>query len=249
MRIIPVVDLLDGLVVRAVKGERERYRPIESALCRSSDPLRVARMLLEHCGSRKLYAADLDALAGRAPQTSVIDAMLASLPAMELWVDGGFASPADAAAFLRALGERASRVTPVYGSESLRTAADADRCFADPARAILSLDRRNERPIDPAGCWSMPGRWPNRIIVMTLDRVGAFCGPDLTTFDEVRRRAPHARVIGAGGVRDADDLAAAQRAGAYAWLVASALHDLKLPRQLADEAEPAICLTAGPMMQ
>ena len=245
MRIIPVIDVLDGVVVRAVKGERERYRPIESALCRSSDPVRVARILLAHCGSRKLYAADLDALTGRARQTSAIEALLAALPTLELWLDAGFASPEDVTAVMKTLGEHASRVTPVFGSESLRMPADVERCFADPGAAILSLDRRNERPLDPSGCWSAPVRWPNRVIVMTLDRVGAFSGPDLATFEEVRRRAPHARVIGAGGVRNADDLAAAQESGAHAWLVASALHDLRLPRQRPEPTDPPIAKQAG----
>jgi phosphoribosylformimino-5-aminoimidazole carboxamide ribotide isomerase len=243
MRIIPVVDLQNGVVVRAVKGERERYRPLESALCRSSDPLRVARILLEHCGSRKLYVADLDALAGRPPQTAVIEAMLAALPTTELWLDAGFAMPEDAAACAKALGGHASRMTAVFGSESLGLAADFERCFADRTRAILSLDRRTERPLDPAGCWSAPGRWPSRVIVMTLDRVGAFAGPDLATLADVRRRGPQARYIGAGGIRDADDLALARRAGAYAWLVASALHDGRLPRQ---PSEPAGAEVAKP---
>ena len=246
MRIIPVVDLLDGVVVRAVKGDRERYRPIESALCRNSNPVHVARILLEQCGSRKLYAADLDALAGRARQTSVIAALLAALPTTELWLDAGFANRDDVAAAMHALGRHASRVTPVFGSESLRTSADVEHCFADPGAAILSLDRRNERPLDPAGCWSAPGRWPSRVIVMTLDRVGAFSGPDLVTLDEVRRRAPpHARIIGAGGIRNADDVVAAQHAGAHAWLVASALHDLRLPRQPPEPAQIPIAKPAG----
>ena len=249
MRIIPVVDLLDGVVVRAVRGQRERYRAVDSALCRSSDPVRVARILMEHCGSRKLYAADLEALAGRAPQTPVIQALLVALPTLELWLDGGFASPADVSAYMNALGASASRVTPVFGSESIRLPADVERCFADPDAAILSLDRRNERPLDRAGCWSAPNRWPNRVIVMTLDRVGAFSGPDLDTFAEVRTRAPHARLIGAGGIRNAEDLVAAQAAGAHAWLVASALHDLRLPPQPTEPAQTWIAKTGWAMMQ
>ena len=66
------------------------------------------------------------------------------------------------------------------------------------------------------------------MIVMTLDRVGAASGPDLETFARLRAMAADRRWIGAGGVRDADDLAAATAAGADAWLVASALHDGRL---------------------
>ena len=83
--------------------------------------------------------------------------------------------------------------------------------------------------MDPAGCWGQPDCWPTRVIVMTLDRVGAGTGPDLTTFNAVRQRAAGRTLIGAGGVRNADDLRAAQEAGAAAWLVASALHDLAIP--------------------
>ena len=32
MQIIPVVDLMDGLVVRAKQGDRAAYRPIETPL-------------------------------------------------------------------------------------------------------------------------------------------------------------------------------------------------------------------------
>jgi phosphoribosylformimino-5-aminoimidazole carboxamide ribotide isomerase len=48
---------------------------------------------------------------------------------------------------------------------------------------------------------------------------------------QLHREAPATTLVGAGGVRSNDDLGRAQAAGAGAWLVASALHDLQLPRQ------------------
>jgi HisA/HisF family protein len=229
MDVIPVVDILGGNVVRAVRGERSAYRPIRSALCDSSEPSRVARILLERCATRKLYVADLDALLGGDAQARVIAALLASIPDLEVWLDAGFSGLAASHEILAALEPYASRVTPVFGSESLRSREEAARCFADREAAILSLDRRDGRPLDPGGCWTADAFWPSRIIVMTLDRVGASAGPDLDTIADVRQRAPHAAVIGAGGIRDADDLRAAARTGAHAWLVASALHDLRIP--------------------
>ena len=232
MTIIPVVDILQGQVVRAVRGDRRNYLPITSALCASSEPLAVARILCRHCASSQLYVADLDALQGGAVQLAVLRELLEALPQIELWLDAGFADAHSAADVLAALAPHQDRVVPVFGSESLRSAAALAECFRGPARAapnaVLSLDRRDGQRLDAAGCWDAPALWPQRVIVMTLERVGANAGPDLDTLAEVRRKAPGATLIGAGGIRNDADLALAIAAGADAWLVASALHDLQL---------------------
>lgn len=227
MQIIPVIDLLAGQVVRAIRGERSAYRPISSSLCTGAEPLVVARALLDYTGADTLYLADLDALTGGALQAGLIADLVAALPGTTFWLDGGFANRAAVEA-LPSIAP-ADRLLPVLASEALFSPAAAREALADPARAILSLDRRGETRLDPAGCWDDTTLWPERLIVMTLDRVGAFSGPDLATLAEVRRRAPRATVIGAGGIRDAGDLSVASAAGADAWLVASALHDRRLP--------------------
>ena len=266
MTLIPVIDLLRGQVVRGVRGDRQAYRPIESALCRSSDPVTVARVLCDHCDARQLYIADLDALMGGRAQVAVLRAVLQALPHIELWLDGGFA---DAAAARQTLGEMAAGdadagvhpdphehehehehehahahahahtsalppapIVPVFGSESLASREALRGCFEGSAgaRAVLSLDRRDGRRLDAAGCWDAAGAWPQRVIVMTLERVGSGAGPDVQTLRELQRLSPATSLIGAGGVRHADDLAHAAASGAAAWLVASALHDLQLPR-------------------
>lgn len=234
-RLIPVIDLLGGQVVRALRGDRQAYRAIVSPLCGSSEPLLVARTLCEHCASRQLYVADLDALTGGGPQVAVLRELLEGLPAIdELWLDAGFADADGAAALIAALGPAGARVVPVFGSESLSSRTAMARCFGagSPAgaRAVLSLDRRGGQRLDAAGCWDTPALWPQRVIVMTLERVGSGAGPDLQTLREVRAKAPQASLVGAGGLRSAADLALAGDAGAAAWLVASALHDLQIPR-------------------
>lgn len=221
-----------GQVVHAVRGERANYRPIRSKLCTGSAPLDVARALLDYCGADTLYIADLDALVGGMAQIPLLAALLQALPTTAIWLDGGFRDPAACAVLAQQLGPAAARLTPVFASESLTSANAVRACLADPQRAILSLDRRGDLALDPAACWTDETLWPARIIVMTLDRVGADCGPDLQTLAEVRRRAPSASVIGAGGIRDAADLQAAAEAGADAWLVASALHECRLPRHV-----------------
>jgi phosphoribosylformimino-5-aminoimidazole carboxamide ribotide isomerase len=229
MDIVPVIDLMQGQVVRAVRGERKAYRPVVSALCDGSDPIEVARALCGHCDSRRLYAADLDALMDGAPQVSALRALLVALPTLELWLDAGFTDASSAVSLRERIGPSAARIVPVFGSESLRSASALAGLREMEGEIILSLDRRDGRRLDAAGCWDTPQHWPARVIVMTLERVGANSGPDLDTLREVQERSPTARLIGAGGVRNVGDLHEAEAAGAAAWLVASALHDGKLP--------------------
>lgn len=245
MLLIPVIDLLQGHVVRGMGGDRQAYRPIESALCASSDPVTVARTLCEHCDARQLYIADLDALMGGSAQIDVLRGVMQALPQIELWLDAGFADAPGARELLARLQPFDARVVPVFGSESMASRSALEACFAaaqEPERnapsettdltqrAVLSLDRRNGQRLDVAGCWDARALWPKRVIVMTMERVGSQAGPDLDTMRALRRDSPDTWLVGAGGVRNAADLARATDAGADAWLVASALHDLQLPR-------------------
>jgi len=238
MNIIPVIDLLGGQIVRAVQGRRAEYRPISSRLCDDPSPLDVARRLLDYTGSHILYVADLDALTGGQVQTAQIAALLEALPGTEIWLDAGFADSDAFTALCAALGTPASRLTPVFGSESLPSPNAASVALADRTRAVLSLDRVPDSTDDRGACWTTPSIWPQRVIVMTLERVGAFAGPDLETLQRLSALAPHCQLIGAGGIRDAQDIASTARAGATAWLVASALHDLRIPPSACSSFEP-----------
>lgn len=229
MQLIPVLDLMDGVAVRAVRGARAAYRPLVSRLAPGHDPATLAAAMCRHAAARTLYVADLDAIVHGRPQPRALAAILAALPGATLWLDAGFADAAAADALRATLGADAARVVPVFGSESLRSADALARCFASSDAAVLSLDRRDGRRLDPAGAWDAPAAWPRRVIAMTLEQVGSDAGPDLATLRGLRERAPRAALYGAGGIRDAADLAAARAAGAAGWLVASALHDGRLP--------------------
>ena len=61
MKIIPVIDILNGRVVHAIKGQRHNYQPLESVLFKSTEPLEVAKGF-KALGFTELYVADLDAI-------------------------------------------------------------------------------------------------------------------------------------------------------------------------------------------
>jgi len=225
--------------VRGIRGERSRYAPIESPLCGSAEPDKVVPILRDYAAADTLYIADLDALSGAAIQAGVIARLLKHNPGLTIWLDAGFADTrafdALCAALARLGAEEdaprdAPRLVPVFASESLSSYHQAAAALADRTGHILSLDRRGTQTLDPAGLWDAPELWPQRLIVMALEHVGAYEGPAVDLLRAVRERAPDdTQLIGAGGLRDGDDLAQAVATGAHAWLVASALHDRRLP--------------------
>lgn len=211
---------MGGQVVRARRGDRANYRPLESALARSSDPLEVVGALLAFAPFPAIYAADLDAILRRGEHREGLLRMVREFPALTLWLDAGFARAAQLRPWLST-----ERVVPVIGSESLVRIDDLTELLAAAPAAILSLDSRGEQPLGPPALFGRPQTWPDRVVVMTLDRVGAGDGPALVRLRETLRHAPGKKVIAAGGVRDVQDLTALEAMGVHAVLVASALHD------------------------
>ncbi|MHB8864712.1 MAG: HisA/HisF-related TIM barrel protein [Pirellulaceae bacterium] len=252
MNLYGVLDLKAGQVVRGVAGRRETYQPVRSVIARTSAPGDVAGGLLEHLGLRRAYVADLDAIAGHAPNWAALTAIANA--GLELLVDAGCGDRDRAVelAEFAACGVRLQGV--VVGLESL--GIEDLSVFVQAIgveRAVLSLDLHEGRPI--VGAESLRGQSPQaiaaqawsagfrRIIVLDLAGVGVAGGPmTLRTCSELRRQWRWQELISGGGVRHSDDLLALQHAGCDGVLLASALHAGTLCR--ADLA--AVCSGIAP---
>lgn len=226
--VVPVVDLMDGLVVHARAGERDRYRPLASSkLAASAEPVAVVEALLALHPFCALYIADLDAIRGRGAQSALLAELATRFPQLDFWVDAGIATETRLRELLAVPGLR-----PVLGSESQEDPKLLERASAlAPGRILLSLDWRGEEALDPAGLGEHPDLWPEEVIVMTLGRVGTGSGPDLARLEKVRDVAGSTRrVWAAGGVRGLEDLLLLRERGIAGALVATALHDGRLDR-------------------
>ena len=224
MEVIPVIDLMGGEVVHARRGERAAYRPIETPLAVGSAPAAVLSGLLGLFPFRKVYVADLDAIAGGGGHEAVLADLAARFPAVEFWVDNGAATVAAARGWLA----RHPGVL-VLGSESQADLSVLTALAREP-RVVLSLDFRGEDFWGPPSLLAEVSHWPARVIAMTLARVGGGAGPDFARLAEITARAEGRAVYAAGGVRDAADLAHLAAAGIAGVLVASALHAGALDR-------------------
>ncbi len=228
MRIIPVLDLKGGEVVRARKGQRDSYQPIKTPLSASSNPVDVTEGLRRLHPFSTFYIADLDAIEGRAPNHDALAHLRAMDGAPELWVDAGVSDEETLAAALAEPG-----LCPVLGSET-----QGDDCllrrYRDHPGLILSLDFFADGFRGPASLLEDPGLWPPTVIVMTLAKVGSAGGPDFDRLEYVKARAGTRVVVAAGGVRDLSDIHVLSALGIGAALVATSLHDGTLtPTQLA----------------
>jgi phosphoribosylformimino-5-aminoimidazole carboxamide ribotide isomerase len=90
MKVLPVLDLRAGLVVRGIAGRRQDYRPLTP----ECHPTWVARFFREQFGLEELYIADLDAFAGKPPALDLFGDLRKI--GFQLWVDAGVSDASSA---------------------------------------------------------------------------------------------------------------------------------------------------------
>jgi phosphoribosylformimino-5-aminoimidazole carboxamide ribotide isomerase len=227
MRVIGVIDLKAATAVHAVRGERERYRPVHSVITPDDgDPLALTRAFRSELGLEELYVADLDAITGAGENSETITALAREAQVM---VDAGVSEP-EGAQKLLALG--AQRV--IVGTETLSGPDALDRLLDEIPQLVLSVDLRDGRMLSPdpqlAGLPALdamarlhrPGL--REVIVLDLARVGSGAGFDVELIARLHAAFADLELLAGGGVRDVSDLRALRDAGAAGALVATALH-------------------------
>ena len=213
MKIIPVIDLKDGVVVHAQEGRRDQYQPICTDLCQSSDIFRVIEAFLGVYSFDTIYIADLNAITQQGNHDQIIAKVLACFPDILFWIDRGY---------------QRSKIYPVNYFPVL-----GSECYSDDSvtelkafnnRFILSLDYSKSERLGASRLFYDQDLWPQSIIIMTLNRVGSNQGPDLGKLSRFCKQYPDKQFIAAGGIRNCTDLEALKCVGAKLALIASALH-------------------------
>ena len=252
MKIIAAIDLMDGLAVRGIAGQRQQYAPLQSVVASSAEPGEVARGLSAELGIHDLYVADLDAIAGAEPSWGLYERLLAD--GGRLWIDAGVGD-VDRARQMNRFAEQHSPVEDsgesvrsgvtgiVVGLESVGSRQRLRRLcdVLSPGSLIFSLDMKAGRPFGATGAWQDTDPMTiaaeaielgvERLIVLDLSAVGVEAGcPTLPLCRSLRERFPRIEITTGGGVRGIDDLRQLAAAGCDAALLASSLHDGRIQR-------------------
>ena len=215
LKIIPVIDVMNGAAVHAVKGLRSEYKPLVSPYLSSADPVHCVSRLQTLFALDLFYVADLDAITGASADSGVIERLLRHTSASFLF-DGGYKCSDDARVI-------DPRVAHVFATE---TFMDWKK-FSPPKDSAVSLDIRNDKlvvakPVTTAeevlGAARLCG--VKTFIQLRIDMVGTM----LLGHNAPSNPAPGETWIAGGGVGSFDDLKELARQGYGAALVSTALH-------------------------
>jgi len=227
MQLIPVIDLLNGTVVHAKKGDRKNYQPIQSLITDSSNPLKVVAALLQYYPFQQLYIADLNAIQKIGNDNlKIIQSIMQHYPALKLWIDAGINNTAELACWTH------SNFNVILGSENF---SDLDKFLEVKNHLssdfVLSLDFMPHGYCGPSALIENANYWPENVILMSLAQVGANQGSNLELLARFKMYSENFNLYSAGGIRNIDDLNLLKTAGINGALIASALHG----RQISSE--------------
>lgn len=227
MHIIPVIDLLNGVVVHAKQGQRDNYKAIQSQLTHSSKPLDIVAALLNQYPFKSLYIADLNSIqkipAPNSDHYAVIAGIANAYPEIELWVDAGISD-------LQSLDKwQALNIKLILGSENFPNHLDYQAIAnAMNNRFCLSLDFMRDGFKGHENILANTHEWPDTVIVMSIKQVGSNLGPNMMQLTHIRSKHTTANIIAAGGVRNVEDLIKLKESNIHGALIATALHQQQI---------------------
>jgi HisA/HisF family protein len=241
LKVVPVIDILNGKVVHAVKGKRSEYKPLQSILTISNEPLVVAKVF-KNLGFKELYIADLDAIIDCSSNFEPLK-QIADETGLELIVDAGITSLERAKTLLD---NGVSRV--IIGTETLQNksfVAEAVKTLGGE-RVVVSLDLKGMKVLVRlgfSGCVDpmcllrdFKAAGVSGVIVLDLSRVGTGEGVNVDFLRKALALGGTDIYVG-GGVRDISDLVELANLGVSGALVATALHTGKITVQQLKQAK------------
>jgi len=232
LKIVPVIDVLNGAAVHAIRGERKHYRPLRSVLCSSVDPFDIA-LTFNSLGFDSLYLADLDAILGKSTNFALYQ-QIKTKTNLDVMVDAGIAEITRAKKLLKAGVPKI-----VVGTETLRSLDFVNRAVKSfgENRVVVSIDlKRGEVMSVSENIRSMNAVLlaqtlekigVSQIILLDLDRVGTERGANVEVLKGVLKKTK-VKVLVGGGIRSTQDLEELRNLSVSGVLVATALHNGKL---------------------
>lgn len=228
MLVIPSIDLMDGKVVRLLRGDPRQARFYDDI----GDPVTIAKTW-ESMGAQLIHVVDLDAALGRGDNVRIMREIISAVK-IPIQVGGGIRS-IERARQLISLG--AGRI--VIGSLAFKD-VNAFKALLDEVgseRIVVALDhsmgivmidgwRENTgmRLREAAKMFIDMG--VSFLLITSIQKDGSLTGPDIENLRKVLDL--NARVMASGGIRCLEDIMALKELGVYGVIVGRALYEGRL---------------------
>ena len=217
MELIPAIDLLDNIVVKAFLGQRKKYKPINTKLSNSSRLENVIKGLLKEYKFKIIYIADLNAIMGNKNNFKIIKKVIRKFPKIDFWVDYGVKN------FLDFKKYHDNRFKTIIGSETLKNTDELKKIYKHKKREfILSLDFKNNFFLGPKNLIKNNKLWPKKTIFMILDSVGSKKRPKLIKLYNLDQKKDYYL---AGGISNNKDIKFLEEKGFKGAILSTAIHE------------------------
>jgi len=229
-RIIPVIDILNSQAVHAIKGEREKYKPLKSVLINDSNPIRIALKLKNKYLFNEFYIADLDAILQKKPNIAIISKIL-DIPGVEIMIDPGIKTKKNVEKYFKL-----KIKSLILGLETLKDLKVITECLNqfDTNKIVVSVDMYNEvsqtniKELKNQDILKVVDKIEDlgvvNIILLDLFKVGRKMGGISALYLKIRQQFNGEILIG-GGTKNLQDIKDYKSNNFSGVLIGTALHD------------------------
>jgi len=226
VKIIPAIDLMDGKVVRLVKGDPK------NKTIYSDNPIETAKKW-EKAGADRIHVVDLDATLGRGSNLQIIK-KIAQQVSIPIHVAGGLRNEdtiSDVLSF-------APKV--VLGTFAFKNKEILPEILAKfgKDRIIISVDQLNGKIVIDgwqqstgidliSGIESFLKLGLSEFLLTSVERDGTLLGPDLESLKKACDIL-NTKIIASGGVSTIQDTINVKKCGAFGIILGKALYDGKI---------------------
>ncbi len=199
------MDILDGEVVHAVAGEREKYEPVESVLTESSKPLKIAS-IFERKGFNEIYIADLNSIQNKGNNLEIIN-HLTKETNLNIMIDAGFKNYEEPKPYIE---KGVQKI--VLATETLKSFETIRKVVEKYSISLVgSIDLKGDEVIANSSEFKIPipqvvqGFEENNaseIILLNLQKVGTSTGLDIQTIKEITKISRKAKIKQKSPIRE-----------------------------------------------
>jgi len=226
MKIIPAIDLMDGQVVRLVRGDPKNKTVY------SSNPLEIAKKW-QSAGADMLHVVDLDATLGRGSNLEIIKKMLSELN-VPVEVAGGMRNEST----ILEIGKTADRI--VLGTLAFKDKGTVLKISDSlgKKKIVISVDQIDGKIV--VNGWQKSTETTvldgmneylqlgfSEFLLTSISKDGTMQGPDIESIQKACS-LENANVIASGGISGIDDVKQLKTLNPYGVILGKALYENKI---------------------